>query len=650
MSMKKMKELERTEKFVNMLDNGNSLYKIVISENATACENRAAKEIAKYFALVSGIEIDIVNDKNSDFKNHGKIISVGKTAALKNSGLILDYSALKDDGFIIGIQKGCVFIDGVSDRGVLYGAYEFIEKIFGVKFLAYDYTYIPRRDSIKLYDISGVYNPEFPDRVYLSNSVMTMGKFAAKLRMVSEFTDIPEEYGGSIQWFKDNKYLSNYAHNTLSYVEPEKYLKKHPEWFYVDENGDTIDLCHAHIGLNEDGTIDENLSESPVKTMVERMKECIINSAPSIKYFMIGQMDINKPCKCEGCLALEKKYKRSGMTIRLANAVSDAIGKWLKAEQIEREIYFCVFAYQYSQSAPVNEDGEPLDETVIPRDNVIVRLAPIRANNYYGLIDARQNDDTRNMMTEWRNVAKKTMMWTYHTRYSFPFTYYPTMQHWKKDFELYREMGCQYVYLQSDHMELNDWKANMEAYVASKMLWDITLDPFALREEYINLYYDIIAAPVKEYIKNFETLFEKIMESDNKPDMRLQGKDEILKAEYYGEKFWEKQFLLLEKMYKEIEKFSCDKKKYAQFRNKVDRIKLNAEYMTVYSYNDYAFDGSFIKKEEDLKNDFFETCDRLNVKQTGEWQKLDQLKELWGYRQKDKKIKRENRFEVSENN
>ena len=38
------------------------------------------------------------------------------------------------------------------------------------------------------------------------------------------------------------------------------------------------------------------------------------------------------------------------------------------------------------------------------------------------------------------------------------------------------------------------------------------------------------------------------MKSDNKPDMRLQGKDEILKAEYYGESFWQKQYILLEKM------------------------------------------------------------------------------------------------------
>ena len=473
-------------------------------------------------------------------------------------------------------------------------------------------------------------NPAFDDRSYYCKATGIMGDFSSKLRMVNEFTNISEKYGGNLQWFKDTQYVSNYVHNTLSFVEPSKYYASHPEWFYVDMNDEIVELCHAHIGLNEDGSIDESLSESPVKVAIEKLKECIINSDSSIKYFMIGQMDINNPCRCEGCTALETKYKRSGMNIRFVNAVSDAIDKWFKEENIDREIYICTFAYQYSQDAPVNDKGEPLDSTVVPRDNVIVRLAPIRANNYYGMVDERQEEDTRKMLLDWKNVAKKTMIWSYHTRFTFYYTYYPTMQHWQEDLRLYRDMGCQYVFMQSNMSDINDWKANIEAYVASKMLWNPDLNANDLRMEYIKYYYGIIGDEVVQYINNFETNLALVMNSDDVPNMTLQGKDEFIDPKYYGTAFFEKQFELIDNMYLKVEKENLSPSEKDDFNAKIDRLKIYPEFMVLYNYDKYYFDDLWGKKE--MLEDFFTTCTNLGITRFREFNgTIEVLKKMWGY-------------------
>lgn len=180
---------------------------------------------------------------------------------------------------------------------------------------------------------------------------------------------------------------------------------------------------------------------------------------------------------------------------------------------------------------------EDRHDTVIPRDNVIVRIAPIRADNYYPMIHEKQNETTRKMFLEWSKVAKRTMIWDYHTNYTFYFAYYPTLHVWEENLKLYKNMGCEYIFMQSNHSELNDWKATMETYIASKMLWNPKLNPFELRKEYISYYYRGIEDLVESYIKNFEDNYDKKMNGDDVPLNTLQCGRIILHPKYYGMEF-----------------------------------------------------------------------------------------------------------------
>ena len=69
-------------------------------------------------------------------------ISLGNTAALKQAG-ISQPVGWKDDSFGAVVKDNVLFIHGKTDRAVLYGVYEFLEDVVGVRFLSPQETYIP---------------------------------------------------------------------------------------------------------------------------------------------------------------------------------------------------------------------------------------------------------------------------------------------------------------------------------------------------------------------------------------------------------------------------------------------------------------------------------------------------------------------------
>lgn len=627
--------IDKTEKVADLAKNNQTNYTIVHSVDAGEAVVQGAKEIQSFLLESASAYAKIVSDENLLYSESSKYISVGKTKALKESGLSLDYSLLKHDGFFMKTKDNSVFIDGISDRGVLYGAYDFCEKVLGVKYLTSDYNYVPKTEEVSIYKMDITDNPAFEDRVYQASNMYNMPQYVSRMRFVHEYIAMPEIYGGGIGWFDNTTYVGNYVHNTLYYVKPETYLHEHPEWFFDD--GDKIcDLCYSHVGLNEDGTVDESLEESPVKVAIAHLKEILLASSdPSVKYYMIGQMDLSYTCQCHDCLEQEEKYGRSGMNIRFVNAIYDNVSKWAKENGIDKEWYLCTFAYQWSQSAPVKlvkGKYQILDETVMPRDNVIVRIAPIQANNYYGMIEEGQNDKTRDLFNGWSALlkGKKTMIWSYHARFSYYFCYYPTIQHWQQDFKLYEDIGAHYIFMQSVHNEPHEWKAKMEAYVASKMLWNPDLNAIALRDEFIHYYYGELEPLVQQYNLNFEIQFANMTSREDAPNLALQGEDEILDAKYYSTFFFEKQLALLDEMYEKVGEMDISRSEKDSAKMKVDELKLTTEFMLLYHYDSYYFDDYWGKQA--MMDDFFDTCTALQITNWRESNgKMNTLHNLFGY-------------------
>ena len=191
-----------------IVENGESAYKIVKSENASECENFAAEELQIFLNESCGIALPIVTDTQT--QNSDKIISVGKTSCLENSGIEINYDELEYDGFVIQTKDEDIYIDGARDRATLYGVYDFLEKYVGIRFLTNEYTHIPELEKLSVYDLNEIEVPDFQLRSYWMQDTQNESYFAAKKRMICIYNRSGEKYGGG---YYDDLVLD--GHNTL---------------------------------------------------------------------------------------------------------------------------------------------------------------------------------------------------------------------------------------------------------------------------------------------------------------------------------------------------------------------------------------------------------------------------------------------------
>ena len=518
-------EVDEGEEIKNPL----SEYRIVTAKMPSSAEVYAAEELKNFIAESTGVVLPVINE--SAITKASKCFVIGKTA-FSNGNVEYDLTKLDTDGFVIETHDESFYIVGKNGSGTLYGVYDFLERVVGVRFLTDDCTYVPKTDELTLRELRVVSNPVIEKRFYFAKSVTSdsvkYNTFLARCRMMSS-NGLSDSLGGSAGFWAGG------VHNIIShYIKKELYYDSHPEWFA--KQGGNDDICWTN-GLTPDNEIDTSMSESVFLTALETLKGYVRETPENIKYFQFGHGDFNdtEGCQCAQCKALKAKYGYSGRQLRFANKLAEEINKWSMAE-LGREVYVVVWAYLASADAPVKEVNQqyyPIDDSVKANDHVVIYFAPINVDRTYPITDTEHNPQACAMTSQWQAVATNFIVWDYETNFYNYMTYIPRIQTYKKNVELYSSMGAKYFQSQSTWDGNNIWYALMENYVASKVYWDPTVDANALKEEFINLYYGPGAATVMNIVSTYEEMWFNLVE-ENKIASRYYTELSGQIARYYG--------------------------------------------------------------------------------------------------------------------
>lgn len=519
-----------------LANNGVTEYKILIPAASSETDKQAANELAEYTRLSAGAKLPVVSDANYD--KSGAYISIGRTTMLAESNFGTDYSTLNGDGFVLKTVGKNVVIDAGTDRGFLYGAYEIIEKVLGVRFLSEDETYVPKASKVILNEMDITSAPAFRMRVYLNSPTFLMDtdmEYISHTRTVYDWLDIPENYGGVALTSK----RGNNTHNARFYVPAEKYgtrdfysgeflteeegYEAHPELWWIkpgsaapmyeaggENSGITLNWLS---GVTEDGKLDESMEISTAKVVIEEMKKDALAN-PKAEFFVIEQEDMGVIMDSDHPLV--KKYTAAGVLVRFCNVVATELQKWADETQNGRKINLVTFAYQQTQAAPVKEvDGkyEPIDQTVVPVDNLYIRMAYTSAM-YFPYDDVRQPDEVKYTIAKWASICNHFWFWGYDAVYTDYISYAPTLGQAYGTVQLLRRIGVQYVLMESSHNAPNDWQASIKSYVWSKLLWNPDQDVATLVAEYLEGYYGPAAKYVRAMMNLFDAHFANYMAKD----------------------------------------------------------------------------------------------------------------------------------------
>lgn len=594
----------------NIVYENKSDYRIIISKDYTETEYFAATEMQSFIKQSTGVNVPLSLDTTVSYSKDSKIISIGNTAPLNSTFGNVDYSKLNGDGFIMKTDGNSLFINGANDRGTLYGTYEFLEKYVGVRFLTADTTYVPSLDCIELYSMNTVEIPAFPIRIYLTAPLYSDALFLARMRYGSELVNASSQYGGKVEW------NTTTPHNTLTYVPTATYYKtaedkkNNAHMYNIKSDGTAVDICFTD-GIAEDGTIDQSLEVSAFKVALETLKQRVINSSKSCTNFVFSMMDTTIDCGCDRCKDRASRYMRSGNVVRFTNLLAREINKWSKEEYDGRTIKLMMFAYNNTTNAPIDNNGKVLDETCIPDENVIIRIAPINAEMYYSFTDPNYNQILSRQITAWGELTPNIAFWTYHTFYAYYSWYFPTMRTWQDNLSLYKDMGAYYVLMQSDGSNTSNWQDKMNNYVASKMLWNPNRDVNALQREFISLYFGTSADTVMEVIGRLD---ERLYEISLTGEVRIHiYEKKLMDSTYYPITFLEDLVNIIDEEIEKVENSNVLDKDDVIKRLK--EVKITPLSMIVYNVDKYYADS---QKAYEVVKEFVYLCEEVGFNQLSE--------------------------------
>ncbi|MBR1965128.1 MAG: DUF4838 domain-containing protein, partial [Lentisphaeria bacterium] len=431
-------------------------YNIVIPANPKITEKTAKAELEKYMK-------QCVN-KLFVGKDEIRTIYVGDTdEALFNA---LERKTLKDDSYIIKKIGRNIVINGGGTRGVIYGVYDFLENVCGVRFLTQLVTYIPPKGDVKISSVDKKFDFFFPMRdIFIAGKKqlpLDGGKFAMSRGMSRDGErPITAKFGGGFDYGPPY-----FCHTYDRYIPASKYLKTHPHYFSLRDGkrygGQTKgQLCMTNPELKKFflSLILDNIK----KTTAQAKKEG--RAIPLI--YDISSNDNGRFCRCETCAPIAEAENNSGLMIQFSNWIAREVKK------VYPDVKLQIFAYTACLEPP---------KTIKPDDNIIVRVCNTGSDQITG---APSNPDFVKTVNNWKKLSNGLYVWDYGIIYQdasgLP---YPSEFGYPAVFKYYADNGFKGQFWELEAPDRSDmWE--LKFYMLSKYIvdpyrkdFDVLLDDF----------------------------------------------------------------------------------------------------------------------------------------------------------------------------
>ena len=474
-------------------------YSIVVPAEAGECLRYAAEELRDFTGKTTGVAMPIVS------RTDGKAVVLEVDEKLHPVNPVKETSApsaspreTSPDAFRIVADGDALRIVGGSERGVLYGVYEFLERFAGCRWYASWHSVVPKRDRIDVpADLDETQAPAFAMREPYWYDVTKNQEFAARLRVNSRsWRSFDEKYGGNPYRFGGG--LGS-CHTFNSLLPVKEYFDAHPEYFSMI-NGKRVRELTQPCLTNPD------VLRIITSNVLDRIRK-----DPGAKFYGVSQEDNNHYCQCPNCKAIDdEEGSPSGTNVRFVNAVAEAVEKEFPDVLIE------TLAYGYTQKAP--------KKTKL-RYNVVPCLCS--SGDFAWSFEESQykaNIEFRTDIEDWGRQTDFLYIWDYTTdfaNYPLPWANVYSLQ---GNMRFFRRNNVKAIFAlgawQGRHADFGELKA----WLLAKWMWNPDLPMKPLLDDFFAGYYGKAAPLVREY---FEELHRLQREYSKSPDHPLKMFDSV---------------------------------------------------------------------------------------------------------------------------
>ncbi|MBQ7651410.1 MAG: DUF4838 domain-containing protein [Victivallales bacterium] len=458
---------------------------VVLPEAPTTFENTAAEELVLHLKKAYGKEIATVSEKNA---SGGLSIYVGNTGLAAKNGI--DRKALGNEEWVLKtLDANRIIAAGGSPRGVIYSAYELLERLYGVMWLDEYFTVVPKseRASWPMLDLKD--KPDFRVRdIHTYYSDRKVGRWLCEARNRNNYFHDEER----VEQFKA---MQKYGVFTI-FGQPPKAC--HTYYYYTQDLPPELEDC---LSLNAqgkrvrstNGSGPGQICLSNPKTLdwfEKKLREFIAvdrketpDNPPVI--YDISANDNASECQCPGCRALVKKHgSYGGAVLEFTNSLAERIEKDFPEIKIE------MFAYETATKAPTSD--------IKARPNVLVRLAQLGAEFGAGHRDSlrtlshKNNERSLREIHEWAKIATISI-WDYWITYSAtgPGLCFDVIP---ENLRRYHSLGIDTLFVEHERPFDNAFYA-LRIWLGRRFMNDTSLDIMEQTDRFLAAYYGEKAAP-----------------------------------------------------------------------------------------------------------------------------------------------------------
>ena len=471
---------------------GKTEYRVLLSAEPTTRDLKAAAELAKTLSLITGAEFPIVCEGQGG-PAAGRVISVGRTARMREANLPQAKADLGDEGYAIAVKDGSLFIFGGRLRGPIYGVYAFLEEDLGCRWYvaAKAVVWMGRQRE----DRGGLGEPLLPHdadlrvRAVPRHFVPTLflrepfyaeafdPAWALQNRVNGHHTDVRNIWGGRVV------YAPVYCHTFRWLVPPDRYFKTHPEYFMVGKDGKR----KPHQICQSAPEVIRFVTEQALKALDKEPWAQILEVSPN---------DLaDQYCRCPLCDRINKENNSpAGSLIYFVNKIAEGI------EDKHPHVLVSTLAYVDTLWAPTK---------IRPRHNVTVRLCNDihswrRPLTCFATDDQYSAKEYRKAIQDWSKICKTLTIWDYCINFSHFLAPMPNMHVLKPSVDFYVKHNVRGIMFQGNLVAPGAERAPMRCWVMAKLFWDPSLDVDALMRDFVFGYYEQAAPQLWAYYELLE--------------------------------------------------------------------------------------------------------------------------------------------------
>ncbi len=426
-------------------------YAIVYPKDGNVSLQKAARCLSRMIQKATGQELTVMDDTQS--ASHEIVLD---RTGRDTEKLEQMRASIGNDGYVLLAESGRLYITGTSPRGTRNGIFAFLEAWMGFRFYAKDYIVVHQADKVEI--------PEGTEETY------------------SPGFEYREAY-----------WLPAYGDEELSAMQRLNGKREGDDGINVEY---ALFVHTLSTLLDEPHQVDCQpcLSDEKVYQKILSNVRRKLDENPYASIISVSQNDSHAEglgCQCEKCRAIdEAEGTPMGSLLRFVNRIADAIKKDYPHVAVD------TLAYRYTRKAP---------KTIVPADNVIIRLCSIECDFAHPIADDSIADNVsfKKDIEEWSKICKRLYVWDYTTNFAFYLAPFPNLYTIYDNIQFFKEHHVVGLFEQGNAESPTAEFGELREYLIARLLWnsDITKEEYlALMEEALQDYYGAGWRNVKEYI------------------------------------------------------------------------------------------------------------------------------------------------------